>query len=37
MQVVKCLEYEDPAEDHTEELETLYELCLLENPQAKRI
>ena len=37
LQAVKCLEYEDTAEDHTEELETLYELCLLENPQAKRI
>ena len=35
--VVKVLEYDDPTEDHTEELETLYELCLLENPKAKRI
>ena len=35
--VVKVLEYDDPAEDHTEELETLCELCLLENPKANRI
>ena len=35
--VVKALEYDDPMEDHTEELETLYELCLLKNPKAKRI
>lgn len=33
--VVKTLEYDDPMEDHTEELETLYELCLIENPQGK--
>lgn len=37
LQVVKRLEYDDPKEDHTEELETLYELCLLENPAAERI
>ena len=37
LSVVKVLEYDDPTEDHTEELETLYELCLLENPKAKRI
>ena len=35
--VVKVLEYDDPTEDHTEELETLSELCLLENPKANRI
>ena len=35
--VVKTLEYDDPMEDHTEELETLCELCLIENPQAQRI
>ena len=35
--VVKVLEYDNPTEDHTEELETLYDLCLLENPKAKRI
>jgi len=34
--VADRLEYEDPAEDHTEELETLLELCLIEAPQAKR-
>ena len=37
LRVVKRLEYDDPAEDHTEELETLRELCLLENPLAKRL
>ena len=37
LQVVKSLEYDDPQEDHTEELATLYELYLLENPQATRI
>lgn len=36
LQVVKRLEYEDPKEDHTEELEILYALCLLENPEAKQ-
>lgn len=37
LQVERRLKYEDPLEDHTEELDTLYELCLLENPQGKRI
>lgn len=37
LRVVKRLEYENPAEDHTEELETLCELCLIENPLAKRL
>ena len=37
LQVVKRLEYGDPQEDHTEELETLCELCLLENPKARRV
>lgn len=37
LQVIKHLEYDDPAEDHTEELETLCELCLLENPQAEKL
>lgn len=37
LQVVKRLKYDDPKKDHTEELETLCELCLLENPNAKRI
>lgn len=36
-QVVKRLEYDGPQEDHTEELETLCELCLLENPKARRV
>lgn len=35
-QVVKYLKYDDPKEDHTEDLETLCELCLLENPNARR-
>lgn len=37
LSVVKRLEYEDPQEDHSEELETLLALCLLENPQAEKI
>jgi len=37
LSVEKRLEYKNPAEDHTEELETLYELCLIENPKAERI
>lgn len=37
LQIVKQLEYDDAKEDHTEELETLFELCLLENPNASRI
>ena len=36
-QVVKRLKYDDPKEDHTEELEILCELCLLENPNARRV
>ena len=36
LQVVKRLEYDDPKENHQEELETLCELCLLENPNARR-
>ncbi len=35
--VMKILKYEDPADDHTDELRTLLEECLLEAPQAKRI
>lgn len=35
--IVKVLEYDDPMEDPTEEFETLCELCLIENPQTKRI
>lgn len=37
LRVVQRLEYEDPAEDHMDELKTLCELCLVENPQAKRL
>jgi len=37
LQVVKRLKYDDPKEDHTEELEALCELCLLEDPKARRI
>lgn len=37
LQVVQRLEYDDPKADHTEELETLCALCLLENPKAKRV
>ena len=37
LRVVQCLEYEDPTENHADELETLCELCLVENPQAKRL
>ena len=36
LQVMKRLEYDDPEEDHKDELETLCELCLLENPNARR-
>lgn len=35
--VAAVLEYEDPLEDHTEELETLRELCMAENPSAVKI
>lgn len=35
-QVVERLEYDDPKEDHAEELEMLCESCLLEDPNAKR-
>ena len=31
------LDYEDPLEDHTGELETLRELCLEEDPKAAKI
>ena len=37
LQVVKRLEYDNSNEDHGKELETLYELCLLEVPTASRI
>lgn len=35
--VAKALKYEDPNEDHTEELEDLREQCLAANPDAGRI
>ena len=35
--VLKRLEYEDPGEDHWEELELLRELCFLDDPMAKKI
>lgn len=35
--VAAVLEYDDPLEDHTEELETLRDLCLAENPGAVKI
>ena len=35
--VAAVLDYEDPQEDHKEELETLRELCLAEDPQAVKL
>lgn len=35
--VVKVLKYDDPHEDHTEELESLREQCFAANPNARRI
>lgn len=35
--VAAALEYDDPAEDHTEELETLRELCLAEDKNAVKL
>lgn len=35
--VAAVLEYDDPQEDHTEELETLRELCLAEDPKAVKL
>lgn len=35
--VAAVLEYEDPQEDHTEELETLRELCLAEDARAVKL
>lgn len=37
LSVAAVLEYEDPLEDHTGELETLRDLCLAENPGAAKI
>ena len=36
-EVIETLEYDDPHEDHTEELQALLELCLEENPAAARV
>lgn len=35
--VLKVLKYEDPKEDHTNELEELRQLCILADPQASKI
>lgn len=35
--VIKVLKYDDPNEDHTEELEKLREECLASDPKARRI
>ena len=37
LSVAAVLEYDDPLEDHSEELETLRELCLAEKPGAVKI
>jgi hypothetical protein len=37
LSVPKILKYEDPKADHTDKLEKLYEICLLDNPTARRI
>lgn len=37
LSVVKVLEYDDPREDHTAELETLREQCFASAPNARRI
>jgi hypothetical protein len=37
MSVIKILKYDDPNEDHTEELEKLREECLASDPMARRI
>ena len=37
LSVAAVLDYDDPLEDHTEELETLRELCLAEDPQAVKL
>ncbi len=37
MNVVKFLEYEEPGDDHTEELELLLEICLSEDPDAVKL
>lgn len=35
--ILKKLDYEDRDEDHSEELELLYMICLEEHPQAKQM
>lgn len=35
--VLKLLKYENPPEDHYDELEELFEQCLAEDPQAVRL
>ncbi|NLK98899.1 GIY-YIG nuclease family protein [Defluviitalea saccharophila] len=37
LSVIKVLKYEDPNEDHTEELEKLREQCFAADPNARRI
>ena len=37
LSVVKVLKYKDPADDYTEKLEKLFDQCLTENQDAKRI
>lgn len=37
LSVVKVLKYDDPQEDHTEELEGLRGKCLADNPNVRRI
>ena len=37
MSVIKVLKYEDPTENHTNELEELREQCLLDDPKAMKI
>lgn len=37
IQAVERLRYDDPKEDHTGELETLLELCLLKDPKAAKL
>lgn len=35
--VIEVLKYENPHEDHREEVEELREICLMQNPKARRI
>lgn len=36
-EVVALLDYDDPGEDHAEDLQALLDLCLDENPEAQRL